>query len=1278
MKRALLPLVVGLAIACEPEPIVVHTVRVDVDGDGSVLVLPDDVACEDGDACVFDYDAGSFVSLIARPAENQVFLGWGDDCGASGSARVIDLDVVADVSCSARFEADPVVVADGPLLLLDVLGPGIVTSEPAALDCSGTDAAHAICEAHFVAGSLVTLRATAVPGASFIGFDGDCETLDNGDGTASLFLDVDSACGATFIEDDIDFPVRIEVEGEGTVTSTPSGISCGAGGTRCEALFGPTDDLTLDVVAADGWVFAGWGHTCEIVGTETSLYIGPVTFGLACSTRFTRTFFIDIEGEGNVVALLNGDTPSPDDDASFTCDSFDFGCQTPSVPTSLVATAESGSRFVRWSGDCAGTNPAIDVDDDDVRCTAIFELLPATITVEIDGPGRVVAEPPPGEAVDIDCPGDCSTEGASAGGVDPGPGLWVCPFEYQNDGTCDCGCGIPDPDCTSSSSSICDFCTDGCGASCSDIAPDDNHLCLVGVDPRLSRTLRAIPDDDAVFLGWSDDCFGSSLTAFVSTVSQANCVAEFAAGITVDVVGRGRLSTSDGDLCALAPCGFAPLPASITAIPIATNVRFVGWSGDCAGTAPTVVVDAAARTCTATFEDIPAQIELTIVGPGAAFVATDNLTCDDACTVTNGLATTLARTVEARPDPSAIFVRFSGDCSSAATGATTSNLISATSPIAKACTLTFADAVTLSVVDAYGGLGAAVLALGRDGSELVAVDDNNVELTETATGLVRGRFNLGDFDVFAVMTKAVVDDGDGSILLIDEDRTAYVMSAFDPAEVVPLVGHSDRITGGALDVDGVLAFTSDALGRVKIWNRATGLVQRTLVAHTGAAVDVAFSGEFVISAGVDGRVVTHRTTSSTLVDEETPFAGAAVTALTASSGRVLVGAADGSISLFRVDGNGLLSLLLTSSVTGSVSKIGRSGGVVTVLADGELSVLSPVDLSPRSLGPASEAAASPSLILKRDAAGVVLLSTDGLDTEVRRFAVDVGRGFRNTAVIEGRALMVSADVDGLFVLDDARTALPSIRARDLAPASAGNVFALNVNDGIDRLATSTGAATRVVDDGVFYLRVASNPSRDLIAATLFSFTADNDRVRVIEAATGDRFRGFTANADAVDVAFLDDDTLAFLLESGSSGTLRVVRISDAQVIDDVALGFTPTRFAIDGSGIVVGGSTFSGRGRVVRVDASDRANLVLGTVVDVESEVSAVTVLPGSVIVAGRARGSVGVVDVVADLVHPPLVIAPLPANEFFDAFSPWIFDLDAFEGDVLASTVDGVVRLAP
>lgn len=1254
---ALSSLVLACLAACEPQPVREFKLTVRVDGEGSILVLPDDEACDD--RCFFSAEVGSFFSFIARPDDGHVFVGWSGDCNSSGDRRVVDVEVAAEVDCTATFEPDPVLVAEGPELSVDVLGPGAILSTPVGIDCSGTDGNRDACAARFLAGSFVTLQAQAVAGATFIGFSDDCEVFDNGDGSAGIFVDEDTRCGATFLEDNVAFPVRIEVEGQGRVTSSPGGINCIEGGQQCEALFGSEDFLSLEATADPGWTFASWGHLCAGV-PDAFFDIGPVDFAIACSARFVRTFFIAIEGEGRVDAVT--------DDGPFTCDSFDFSCQTPSVPSTLTATANAGSRFVRWAGDCAGTDVVVAVDALAGTCTAVFERLPPGIVVDIQGPGRVVAD----LEGDIDCPGDCVAEGVGGGGgIDPGPGEWVCDFAFFGSGDgCDCGCGVPDPDCASSSASVCGFCGDGCGLDCDEIAPDQNHLCVIGEDPTaLQRTLRAIADNDAVFLGWSGDCFGSNATTFVSTFDTATCTATFAAGLRVDVVGRGSVRTSDGDTCTTS-CGFAPLPASLTATAAAANARFVGWQGDCAGNSATVDVDASARACTAVFEDIPAQIDITVVGPGTALVSPDVVCAGpDVCAVI-GTTTTMTRTIDAQPDPRSIFTGFSGGCSAAA-GVTRTTLV-ATSPTVRTCTLTFVAAVELVVSDADIAIGSGVLAFAGDGSDVVFVDDNsNVEVFDAATGFLQGRTNLFDLAIFDTIVGAAVAD-DGTVLLFDDANVAWLLPALAPTAAVELRSHTQPITAAAFDDAGDLAFTADAIGRVKVWARASGLVQRTLVAHTGVAVGVGFVAGFVVSAGADGRVVTHRSNSNVLVDEEVVFGGAAVTVFAASRDRVLVGAADGSLRLFTVDSSGALVAGPTATVASPLTHASLSTSQGTVIAAGQLLLVDTTDLSTTAAGPAQLALSSSTRVLRRDLGGAVAL-LDAAGGVERRFAVDLGRGFRQTEIVAGTATFVSSGKDGLFFDDANRTLIPSIRGRDLVPANAGFVFVANVNDGIDRVAVATGVATRIVDDANFYLRVRTNPAGDLIAATP---SLGSDDVTVFEVSTGERFRGFSAAADAEDLAFLDDDTLAVLFSTFSSGTLRLVRISDATVIDEVALPFAPVRFATtDNTIVVVGASGVSGR--VVAVDISDRADLGAGAVVNVEEALTAVAVRGDGVVVVAREGGAVGVVDVGAGIVHPAVFLAPLPEDSFLP-FGAHVFDLDVTGDDVIASTVDGLVRLAP
>jgi len=56
--------------------------------------------------------------------------------------------------------------------------------------------------------------------------------------------------------------LTVTVTGSGVVTSSVSGISCGAGATACAADFVPGTALTLTASASSGWTFAGWSGSC--------------------------------------------------------------------------------------------------------------------------------------------------------------------------------------------------------------------------------------------------------------------------------------------------------------------------------------------------------------------------------------------------------------------------------------------------------------------------------------------------------------------------------------------------------------------------------------------------------------------------------------------------------------------------------------------------------------------------------------------------------------------------------------------------------------------------------------------------------------------------------------------------------------------------------------------------------------------------------------------------------------------------------------------------------
>jgi subtilisin family serine protease len=132
--------------------------------------------------------------------------------------------------------------------------------------------------------------------------------------------------------------------GTGSVASAPSGISCG---TVCSASYHFGDSVTLTATAAVGSTFTGWSGDCAGTGTCTVTMSGDhavtANFQLA---RATLTVSRAGTGTGKV-------TSSP---AGINCGTTCAATFQLGASVTLKASASPGSRFTRWSGDCAGTN----------------------------------------------------------------------------------------------------------------------------------------------------------------------------------------------------------------------------------------------------------------------------------------------------------------------------------------------------------------------------------------------------------------------------------------------------------------------------------------------------------------------------------------------------------------------------------------------------------------------------------------------------------------------------------------------------------------------------------------------------------------------------------------------------------------------------------------------------------------------------------------------------------------------------------------------------------
>ena len=71
---------------------------------------------------------------------------------------------------------------------------------------------------------------------------------------------MNAATSVTAIFTQITYPLLVSVFGNGTVTSSPSGITCGA---TCSSNFASGTQVTLTATPAQGAVFNGWGGVCS-------------------------------------------------------------------------------------------------------------------------------------------------------------------------------------------------------------------------------------------------------------------------------------------------------------------------------------------------------------------------------------------------------------------------------------------------------------------------------------------------------------------------------------------------------------------------------------------------------------------------------------------------------------------------------------------------------------------------------------------------------------------------------------------------------------------------------------------------------------------------------------------------------------------------------------------------------------------------------------------------------------------------------------------------------
>jgi hypothetical protein len=268
-------------------------------------------------------------------------------------------------------------------------GTGTVISTPPGIDCGPACSSQA---GQFEEGTTVSLTPPAAAGSSFAGWGGDCSGV--GDCTVS---------GAATVTARFNVPVstnhlHVEIAGSGTVSSVPSGISCGP---SCDADFETGTMVRLTASPSAGSTFSSWsvagcgGVTCTVAmnANQSVTAVFDVVVPVPMSTLIVEK---SGSGSGTVTSAPSGINCGNDCSESF--------------PTGntvrLTANPAGDSTFAGWSGACSGIGDCVVTLNTDLTVSARFDLLPALVTLSINksgkGDGTVTSDPP-----GIDCGGTC-------------------------------------------------------------------------------------------------------------------------------------------------------------------------------------------------------------------------------------------------------------------------------------------------------------------------------------------------------------------------------------------------------------------------------------------------------------------------------------------------------------------------------------------------------------------------------------------------------------------------------------------------------------------------------------------------------------------------------------------------------------------------------------------------------------------------------------------------------------------------------------------------------
>ena len=183
----------------------------------------------------------------------------------------------------------------------------------------------------------------------------------NGDGAPDLaVMDFENSI-MVLMNQTLALKVNLAGGGQGSVTSSPAGISCPS---KCVFGFSDGTMVTLTAHAATGSVFTGWSGACSGTGTCSV----TLSASESVTATFKLLFPLTVTRAGNGTGTV---TSSP---AGISCPSTCSANFISGTVVTLTVAAATGSTFAGWSGACTGTGSCSVTMSAAKSVTATFNL----------------------------------------------------------------------------------------------------------------------------------------------------------------------------------------------------------------------------------------------------------------------------------------------------------------------------------------------------------------------------------------------------------------------------------------------------------------------------------------------------------------------------------------------------------------------------------------------------------------------------------------------------------------------------------------------------------------------------------------------------------------------------------------------------------------------------------------------------------------------------------------------------------------------------------------